>query len=442
MPFQSIEQAKAADFNTVLDGVALTVDQVNVIATWYDSIKAAGTAENPMAVAVAQFKEKYTKTDAGWQKKQTESAPPVKITFYENESVVIPAELVEVGTLQLLEAEEGGPPVLELVVIKSGFSKNVHSKTRRREYRRYYPAATLAEAVNNPKAAEGWPVYLGESGHDEKATVSKRVGTARTVRYDEGVIRARLPVYEDMDWLVKRLRQDPNMVGPSIEATGRVRLGQVNGIDAAVVEALDVARIKLVESPAAGGSIISIKEAEEEFNKDTEGGATVDKITLMELKEDHPGVYKAACEEAAAEIRESADTKAKDAKLTELTESVKKLEGEKKEFEEAATEAKSKELIDEAMPRDEKTKEHVFPEKARAKLHKELKGEVDEKVIAEAVKDMADFVTELTNAGRPVGMSQKPSDKDKADFEEAEKDLDEMAGGEPDDETEKDKATK
>ena len=74
MPYSSMEAAKAAKFPTALKSgeasVPLTLAQVNRLAALYDGIKREGKADNPMAVAIAQFKDEYRTVDGGWAKKK------------------------------------------------------------------------------------------------------------------------------------------------------------------------------------------------------------------------------------------------------------------------------------------------------------------------------------------------------------------------------------
>lgn len=70
MPYPNIGAAKKAGFNTKLDGVPLTLPQINDLAKIYDSIKAKGGAEEPMAVAITTFKKKYTKKGNVWVKRE------------------------------------------------------------------------------------------------------------------------------------------------------------------------------------------------------------------------------------------------------------------------------------------------------------------------------------------------------------------------------------
>ena len=66
MPYTSIAQAKSAGFPITVDGIDLTISQVNRLSKIYDGIKKAGTASNPMAAAWTQWKKLYKKSDNHW----------------------------------------------------------------------------------------------------------------------------------------------------------------------------------------------------------------------------------------------------------------------------------------------------------------------------------------------------------------------------------------
>ena len=74
MPYDSIEAAKEAGFPTTAEGINLTLAQINKLASIYDAVKAAGTAENAMAVAWTQWKALYVKEGDKWVKRKAESA--------------------------------------------------------------------------------------------------------------------------------------------------------------------------------------------------------------------------------------------------------------------------------------------------------------------------------------------------------------------------------
>lgn len=68
MPYSSIEGAQKAGFPTSAEDIALTLEQINNLAEIYDSVKEAGTAENPMAVAWTTWKKTHKKEGDKWVK--------------------------------------------------------------------------------------------------------------------------------------------------------------------------------------------------------------------------------------------------------------------------------------------------------------------------------------------------------------------------------------
>lgn len=68
MPVDSISEAP--ENLRELDGAKLTLSQINHILRIYDALKEEGDVENPMAVAISQFKETYEKVEDSWEKKE------------------------------------------------------------------------------------------------------------------------------------------------------------------------------------------------------------------------------------------------------------------------------------------------------------------------------------------------------------------------------------
>ena len=73
MPYTSMDAAKTAKFPTALKSgktsIPLTLAQVNRLAALYDAVK-DGDSDNPMAVAITQFKNEHRAVDGGWVKKK------------------------------------------------------------------------------------------------------------------------------------------------------------------------------------------------------------------------------------------------------------------------------------------------------------------------------------------------------------------------------------
>lgn len=68
MPYSSIEGAKKAGFPTSAEDAPLTLSQINKLADIYDSVKAQGNVDNPMAVAWTTWKKIFKKEGNKWVK--------------------------------------------------------------------------------------------------------------------------------------------------------------------------------------------------------------------------------------------------------------------------------------------------------------------------------------------------------------------------------------
>lgn len=84
MPYSTIEAAKTAGFPTTSEGINLTLPQINKLASIYDAVEAAGTAEKPMAIAWTQWKALYVKEGDKWVLRKTESATSAEAMIAED----------------------------------------------------------------------------------------------------------------------------------------------------------------------------------------------------------------------------------------------------------------------------------------------------------------------------------------------------------------------
>ena len=292
-------------------------------------------------------------------------------------------------------------PRLEVTVIREGFSANFHRPgdpewySRRHKYRRYYTAKAVedvAEAVN------GKPVFVGNpTAHGAPRTLKDNVvGVFTNGRIEEAngrkVARAEIQVYPDQTWIIDRARVNKKAFGPSIEGDGPVRKGIMEGRDAAIVEGVtELDGALLVLNPAAGGALDRILESQQPQTRRGERKMLGD---LNEAERDE--VMREARKLVEAEV----DYKAKDAEIAALKESVKKLEDEKKAAAATLAEAKSKELLEAAFPKD-------LPQVAKNALYESCKGETDPAKITEAVKKMAAFVAEVSGGTVVTGAAGK-----------------------------------
>ena len=70
MPFKNIAEAKKKNFPSSLDDIALTLGQINTVASIFDSVQNRPNVENPMAVAISTFKRSHKVSDDKFVPKQ------------------------------------------------------------------------------------------------------------------------------------------------------------------------------------------------------------------------------------------------------------------------------------------------------------------------------------------------------------------------------------
>ena len=133
--------------------------------------------------------------------------------------------------------------------------------------------------------------------------------------------------------------------------------------------------------------------------------------------------------EARKLVEAEYDVKAKDEKIKGLEESVKALEDEKKENEAKLNEAKSRDLLDAAFPKE-------MPQVSKDRLYESCKGETDAAKITEAVKQEAEYVAAVTGGTKVTGAPAAP-ETEKGKLTEAKADAKEAFGltPEPEDKT-------
>ena len=132
----------------------------------------------------------------------------------------------------------------------------------------------------------------------------------------------------------------------------------------------------------------------------------------MKLEELTESERREVMDEARKVVTAELDVKAKDDRIKELEEAAESDKAKMTGLEKQINEAKSEKLIEAAFPED-------LPDCARARLREALKGETDEKKIAEAVKVEADYVATVTEAGKVKGMGGGAADEKRKDFVES-----------------------
>ena len=96
MPFTNIAEAKEAKFPTTVNEVELSLSQINRLAELYDAIKKSGSADDPMAVAMSQWKKEHRKSDDSWVSAEV-FGEEIPATNYDPKTHVVKA--IKVGTV-------------------------------------------------------------------------------------------------------------------------------------------------------------------------------------------------------------------------------------------------------------------------------------------------------------------------------------------------------
>lgn len=341
------------------------------------------------AIAYAAVKNAgYKEVDGKWIK---ESVEMENSRWYESCDADV--------TLLEEAAVEGQPakvPRLLVTVIREGFSANTYEpfNSRRHKYHRFYTPQAVADVAG---LIEGKSAYVGpvDSHGGPRTLKDSVVGVFENARVEESegrkVARAEIAIYPDHKWIAERARLNPRSFGPSIEANGNVVKGSMEGRDAAIVETVtEVGGALLVENPAAGGAFDRLLESQQ---------------TPKEVKRMYKDLTEAEQADVLAEARKlleaEADYKAKDEKIKALEEANKKLEDEKKAAAAMLAEAKSRELLEAAFPKD-------LPQVSKDRLYEDYKGETDAAKITEAVKKEAAYVAAVAGGVTVSGAPSRP----------------------------------
>ena len=74
MPYTKISEAKKDGFPTKAEGISMTIEQINKLASIYDALKKEAKVENPMSVAWTTWKKIYKKVADKWVKIEKKQA--------------------------------------------------------------------------------------------------------------------------------------------------------------------------------------------------------------------------------------------------------------------------------------------------------------------------------------------------------------------------------
>ena len=214
MPYDSVEEAKAAKFPTTADKVSLTLAQINHLARIYDVIKKAGSADNPMAVAWTQWKEIYEKKDGKWVLKEGKTA---------------------VSNAFVLDSHDHRPAILNAQISIAAEDKSI-----------WIPIAKVGQTMQMP---DGKVVYPTEEGFEMAVTLFNTLGLAGYVNKNHSKVLEGLTMLEQKfkaPFLYGKFNsegeakiKDPKSNGRSIETT-IFSLNEINEITHFLVPGVSV----------------------------------------------------------------------------------------------------------------------------------------------------------------------------------------------------------
>ena len=299
--------------------------------------------------------------------------------------------------VQIVEAgDQETPPAFEIRVIRSGRSGNGN----------VYPAAVLREALPLFEGvrviAKSDDEHLRGQGKDARNVIGRLV-EARFVEGatpNDGEIRARLELLSSAATIAANLREAverkmSGLFGFSIDAKASVRVKRQGGV--ALREAtrfLKVSSVDLVVEPGAGGEVIQLLEA-----ADPKKDSIMDRETIIQLLE-------AAGKVTAAEAEKLSD----DELVARLTEAVAPADeggpGTQQPLDPAQITADAVSAAERAIEMREAVAASTLPPKAKDRIAKRVKAAEFETVeeVREAIREEADYVTELNRSGRPAGL--------------------------------------
>ena len=421
VPYKSLKDAPPSW--TELDGMKLTLEQVNWIANVYDGLKPQedkGTIKSAAAVAIGQFKKSFEKKNDSWVKRQkgSEEESETNQTIKKKESEDIADFSESVCSFQFLEADKKGK-IWDVVLIKAGFSHNNGSHG----HQRFYPKETL-EKKEVLKLFENAPAmaykfegkmqdlfdHLPESARQKnpEGFIGNQVGFFDSVKFGEykdkagekaeGIL-ARFHVAESADWLRKNLKQawdkGKQFLGFSIDADGSEFPKLHKGTIVDWVDNIkNIIENTIVTQPAAGGQVLRLVASQtDNFNKEL----IMNREELIKLlQEKAPALLEGKEIEKLTEsdlqklLKEALESKEVDEKA------------EKEKKEKAEAEAKSKTEA-EAKAIEEAKKVKTVDEKIE-KLEKDIVARESKSIARES---KLNFRTKLTESKLPEIIKEK-----------------------------------
>lgn len=155
-----MKSAEDAGFITKLDGVALTLEQVNGIAAVNDALKAKGDVDTPMAVAISQFRDGHEIKNNRWVKKKKSKVGEAMKEPWELKIEDLPHSFSEYPYI----AKEKGLSFYR-TALDAGLSEEKAEET-----------ALASLAMLWKKGDDGYWNYLGEADGTARAYLRKQAG--------------------------------------------------------------------------------------------------------------------------------------------------------------------------------------------------------------------------------------------------------------------------
>lgn len=216
---------------------------------------------------------------------------------------------------------------LVIVIIEAGANYNK---------RRYYPKKTLQESAD---IYAGLKMYLDHPTDAEEAAKPERsieqwLSTIKESWYEDGMVLGRVHIHKP--WL-KESMKDPVFraeIGVSINASGRMHVGEIDGQQMQIMDAISSAKsVDWVTEAGARGRVLQLMESAKIEQEHKE----IETMDIKEFKEKHKALYEQIVKEAKegnvqlteAQIQEKIDagvTKALDTKNAEALKESKKVE--------------------------------------------------------------------------------------------------------------------
>ena len=320
--------------------------------------------------------------------------------------------LSESFTIAIEEVTEEGiaDGILPIRIIVPGFNSSKN---------RHYSEAAVADAG---RIFEGSKMYADHQTEAEEEAMPERsiknwVATLKETKVSEagnaiGTAHIHAGWFQEM---ISTLHKAGNLgqLGTSINCLGKGSKQTIDGTDTISVEGLErgtFGSVDFVTEAGAGGQAGLRESAHDSF-------LDVELVDLATLREARPDLVKAieteATQQARQEVKEAMDaTKELEGVKSELEERTTErdaLQTKLDEGEKAKTKAEAQTAIKDAVDKSD------LPEAAKTRVIKQLEDETTADGVEEAIKDQADYIAELNEAGKVKNLGKPP----KVDGEEA-----------------------